>query len=74
MRSGLMLLAGWLVKKGILPGGMVEDWVTAVLLVFVTLLWSIWEKLQAKWNLSAALAAPAGSTLQEAKDLAKVGN
>lgn len=73
IRSGLMLLAGWLAAKGVLPTGTVEEWVAAVLLVVLTLLWSLWQKLQAKWHLDAALAAPAGSTLKEAVDLAKGG-
>lgn len=71
IRSGLMLLAGWLAAKGVLPTGTVEEWVAAVLLVVLTLLWSLWQKLQVKWHIDAALSAPSGSTLKDAVDLAK---
>jgi membrane protein DedA with SNARE-associated domain len=73
LRSSLMLLAGWLAAKGMLPSGSMEEWVGAVVIAVLTLLWSFWKKLEAKWHLDAALAAPAGTSLQDAVDLAKAG-
>jgi hypothetical protein len=72
LRSALLLLAGWLVKVGMLPTGGMEEWVGAVVITVLTLAWSFWKKLETKWKLEAALAAPAGSTIVEAVALAKV--
>lgn len=69
LRSGIMACAGWLVAKGALPSGSMEDWVGAVVLTILTLLWSLYEKVAQKANeklkLEAALQSPVGTTEEE---------
>jgi hypothetical protein len=69
LRSVIMMGAGWLVAHGMLPSGTVEEWVTAVVMVLITLLWSLYEKIaqkaKEKFRVEVALEAPAGTTMKE---------
>lgn len=78
LRAGIMALAGWLVARGALPSGSVEEWVGAVVLTVSTLLWSLIEKViqkrTAQVKLNTALDAPAGSSEADIDAIIKAGN
>lgn len=59
LRSVFTTLAGVLVTKGVLTTDQTAGFIGAALFV-VTLGWSIYQKINARKRLAAAIAAPAG--------------
>jgi hypothetical protein len=62
LRSVVMAMAGWLVARGMLPQGSVEEWTGAVALTLVAVLWSLYQKYVERTKLMVALTLPSGST------------
>lgn len=67
LRSVIMMAAGWLVAHGLLPQGNLEEWVAAVVLVVLGVLWSLYQKYVAQRLLTTALNLPPGATVPEVK-------
>ena len=63
VRSIIMLGAGWLVAHGMLPEGTMGEWVSAVLLVVLGLLWGLYQKYASHIQLLTALQMPAGASV-----------
>lgn len=61
IRAGLTTLSGVLVSKGVLTSDQTTGFVGAGLFV-ITVAWSIFQKVQARKRLAAAVAAPQGKT------------
>lgn len=65
LRGVIMLAAGWLVSRGVLPQGNIEDWVGAVVLVIVGIGWGLYQKYVMHVTVQAALDAPPGTTVAD---------
>jgi len=65
LRSLIMVGAGWLVAHGMLPQGSTEEWVGAVVLVVLGVLWSLYQKYVERIKLLTALQSKAGTTEEE---------
>jgi hypothetical protein len=72
LRGAVMALAGWLGAHGLMPAGNTEEWVGAVVLAGLTILWSLWQKAEERIKLKTALDLPPGAT--EKKLMEKIAN
>jgi uncharacterized membrane protein YjjB (DUF3815 family) len=72
LRSAIMAGAGWLAAHGMLPSGTIEEWVGAVVLTALAVLWSLYQKYVERIKLGTAMQMPPGVT--EAKIIAKIEN
>lgn len=73
VRYGLMIAAGYLVKRGIWTSEDAASYVAAAAVAIVTLGWSVWVTSTSRKRLLAALALPAGSTERDAAAAVKAG-
>jgi putative Mn2+ efflux pump MntP len=67
LRGVIMTLAGWLVARGMLPQGSVEEWVGGAVLVVLGLAWGVYQKYASQVQVMTALQSPAGLTPAELK-------
>lgn len=70
VRSGLMALAGYLVKAGLLSESDASRYVASGTLALVALAWSAYQKYQSRLKLLTAMASP--TRLTEAQTIAQV--
>lgn len=62
IRSGLMVLAGYLVKQGIWSSSAAEDYVGAAVIFLLAFGWSIWQHYKTRIKFLTALDLPPGAT------------
>jgi hypothetical protein len=71
VRGVLLMAAGWLVSKGILPQGSVEEWVGAAVLAVCGLGWSYYAKYASKQEtdtlVATAIAMPSSALISDVK-------
>lgn len=72
LRGLIMTLAGWLVSRGLLPQGSVEEWAGGAVLVILGLAWGIYQKYAHQVQVMTALDSPAGTTPAALKE--KIAN
>jgi hypothetical protein len=67
LRYALMVLAAFLVKKGIWSDSAAEGYVEAGVIALLALGWSLWKNYQSRSHLMVALTLPVGSTENDVK-------
>lgn len=75
VRSAMLMLAGYLVRKGIMPEGHTAALVevgTGLILAGLAIGWSLLQKWVARKALLTALALPPGSTTADVKKITKL--
>lgn len=77
LRGVLMMGAGWLAGKGLLPQGSIEEWVGATTLAALGLGWSWYSKITAKKQqdvlVATAIKAPLTATVADVQQIVDAG-